>query len=74
MSSIYRTVVKILEVGVLSTDDEVRLKILLKGEYTCQDSDALATLKHAIIFGHVKRQTSVARKPSFQQYVTLRAS
>jgi hypothetical protein len=74
MSSIYHTVVKILETGVLSTDDEIRLKFLLKGEHTCQDSDALAILKHAIIFGHVKRKTSLTKKTSFQQYVTLRAS
>ena len=74
MSSIYTIVIKILEVGILSCDDEIRLKILLKSEYTYQDSDALTMLKHAIVFGHVKRQTSLTRKALSKQYVKLRDS
>ncbi len=74
MSSIYSIIVKVLEVGILSIDDETQLKVLLKSEYTYQDSDALMVLKHAIVFGHVKRQkTSLTRKSSFRQSVTLRA-
>lgn len=74
MSSIYTIVIKILEVGILSCDDELRLKFLLKSEYTYQDSDALTMLKYAIIFGHVKRQTSLTRKALSKQYVKLRDS
>ena len=59
MSSIYILVHNIFKAGYLSTEAEKTLKTLMVQDYNEADVEVVMTLRHAVLFGHVKRQTMV---------------
>lgn len=59
MSSIYVLVHSIFKDGYLSTESEKALRTLMVQDHNESDVEVLMTLRHAVLFGHVKRQTMV---------------
>lgn len=59
MSSIYVLVHNIFKDGYLSIEAEKALKTLMVQDHNESDVEVLMTLRHAVLFGHVKRQTMV---------------
>lgn len=59
MSAIYLLVNKIFELGYLTCEHEYTLKNLMQQGCDEEDTQVLMTLRHAVLFGHVKRQAAV---------------
>jgi hypothetical protein len=56
MSAIYMLVHRVFEVGYLSLEAEGHLKRLMTHGCDEEDTEVLMMLRHAVLFGHVKRQ------------------
>jgi hypothetical protein len=56
MSAIYLLVHNIFQTGYLSAESENTLKNLLVEGCDEEDTVVVMTLRHAVLFGHVKRQ------------------
>lgn len=59
MSAIYVLVHRVLEAGYLSLEVEGHLKKLMTHGCDDEDTEVLMLLRHAVLFGHVKRQRGV---------------
>jgi hypothetical protein len=59
MSAIYVLVHNIFQAGYLSMESETTLKHLMIQGCDEEDAEVLMTLRHAVLFGHVKRQAMV---------------
>jgi hypothetical protein len=59
MSAIYVLVHNIFQAGYLSKESETTLKHLMVQGCDEDDTAVLITLRHAVLFGHVKRQAMV---------------
>jgi hypothetical protein len=56
MSAIYVLVHRVFEAGYLSLEVEGHLKKLMTHGCDEEDTEVLMMLRHAVLFGHVKRQ------------------
>ncbi len=59
MSAIYVLVHRVFEAGYLSLEAEGHLKKLMNLGCNEEDTEVLMMLRHAVLFGHVKRQRKI---------------
>lgn len=64
MSAIYVLVHRVFEAGYLSLEAESHLKKLMTHGCNDEDTEVLMMLRHAVLFGHVKRQRRVRTEVS----------
>ena len=62
MSAIYLLVHRVFEAGYLSLEAESSLKNLITQSCNDEDTEILMMLRHAVLFGHVKRQRGAHRQ------------
>jgi hypothetical protein len=62
MSAVYILVHRVFEAGYLSLEAESHLKKLMTLGCDEEDTEVLMLLRHAVLFGHVKRQRKVNQR------------
>jgi hypothetical protein len=62
MASIYEIVKEVLTNGYLSKEKFTQIEILLRGDYSKEDLQALIKLEQAIIDGRIKSEPSQAKQ------------
>jgi hypothetical protein len=67
MSAIYVLVHRVFEAGYLSLEAEGHLKRLMNLGCNEEDAEVLMMLRHAVLFGHVKRQRKIRNERAVAQ-------